>query len=229
MQNCKIALTTPILQIRNEIECFWESNGGCKKADCPFKHTIPCKVLGGDQVSEIALHTESVGRSVPIKVPPTVAKHGSPVKRASLRLPLSPDPLLVVDGKKTGVAAQKDLDFEVKSFEEIMREKRRRLDGQPKSPNPDVLSCESSFSTSGVRQQEKPALDRHNVRGVESPEPEITSPSTSGDSIKASPSFMEMVDPVALGTESNPKLTVSDEEDLDIDRQLAELDELINS
>lgn len=180
-------------------------------------------------MSEIALHTESEGRSVPIKVPPIVARHGSPVKRAPLRLPLSPDPLLVVDGKKTGVTTQQDLGFEVKSFEEIMREKRRRLDGQPKSPNPDVLSGEGSFSNSGVSQQEKPASDRRSVRGVESPEPEVTSASTSGDSIKASRSFMEIVEPVALDIESNPKLTVSDEEDLDIDRQLAELDELINS
>lgn len=135
---------------RSEISCYWEMNGGCKKMHCPFKHEHLPKDNNNDP-SECNLKSES--RKDPVhnnsrnalssssslslkklqqnehllKSPSSnICKSLEPTKR-SLGDVRSIDKSFVKASKK------ESLNFEVKSFDQIMKEKKLRLTNQQES------------------------------------------------------------------------------------------------
>lgn len=224
---------------RHTIPCYWEANGGCKKPNCPFKHIQTQKL------------THAQPPTVNATFPPKKLPASSTTdKEQKSRLDKSEKPEVVVIKPP---AEKKSLDFGVKSFEEIMREKKMKLSSGAAG------TVESSVpSTPTIGSQSRPSEDLTTESMPESPkrkfatmnsssaEPTVIKPtpvvSITTDTIKESPKKPVTTPPVTTTIQKEEKEKESKKEekkevkpvpafniddDDDLDRQLAEIDELL--
>jgi hypothetical protein len=124
---------------RASVLCYWEKNGGCKKPYCPFRHelsrpscTIKIRYLFYAIVDKVIAEPSAPNS-------PILASTVSPVNTRHVRLSSSMD---ITNSRKQAtspalehVQCQDTLsnptDFEVKSFDEIMKAKRAKTQGRP--------------------------------------------------------------------------------------------------
>ena len=142
---------------RANVLCYWEKNGGCKKPHCPFLHELPrsnCTIkiryLFYAIVDEvIAKQTESSEKS-PASNSPIPSSAVLPVDTRHARLSSSMD---ITNSHKQASNLALDntrnhTDFEVKSFDEIIRAKRAKMQERPVELN--SMNYENSVMSPGL-------------------------------------------------------------------------------
>ncbi|RKP17905.1 hypothetical protein ROZALSC1DRAFT_30331 [Rozella allomycis CSF55] len=110
---------------RSETQCYWEMNGGCLKPNCPFKHQIkkplfPVETNGKTEETNTAAANKTKDD---INLPKQVLKKAE-LKMNTEQLKKVEEAKKIQDNKET--KGKNTLDFHVKSFEEIIKEKRLR-------------------------------------------------------------------------------------------------------
>ncbi|PJF18520.1 hypothetical protein PSACC_01644 [Paramicrosporidium saccamoebae] len=222
------------IKSRKDIACYWEANGGCLKPNCPFKHAATTEGASARSLAPQSRErkTEQV-KNTAVHQPVTSRQPNSAERTThSISPNRSPQPT-----KRTEEA--KSMDFEVKTFEEIMREKRRKLDqeipvGQVSNVQtklePVINSARASALPLNVASKPTTTTPPAEPLATVIPEPAAV---TTDKPLTRSTATATLVTPTTAATvpttaPATATTTVPTDDD-DLDRHLAELDELINS
>lgn len=237
--------------MRSEIECYWQSHGGCKKTDCPFKHTNltdsasitkTFKVRGaalGPSAKPAAAYASVTLKSTPVTLSPA-----SVADTANAGASKEPSPM---DHR----TRKTPLDFEVKSLDEIMKEKRQKLQTSPISLGATEKKVSSTITNkgklatlTGPTEVTTSAFPQANTKVLDKPtniptaaarkatisngEALVTEAKSSVTPSKEPPPKTQPVTGHAVSTASKATPLILDDDDA-IDEQFAEIERLINS
>lgn len=240
---------------RSEIDCFWETNGGCKKAHCPFKHHISrgsasknesniVYMEGSGKLVEGHQTTQLPSSSIPAemsKMTQNTFNYSSSVKETDSYKRTNLDEKFK---EKVSVKKVKNDDvvstFEVKTFEQIMKEKKLKQasqekikDGKIKSdgviPKVDSEYRIESFSLSDEKQSDENfPKGRANDSNEKSKVNDTDCRDRKSSFVNSLTNVENEVEKLACeNTEKTPEFSYEDSILNEIDKELEELNQLL--